>query len=97
MPRAISRSVRQKLRKPIIKPVGWFGQPDLVNDIISILLTANGDKRNRCWKWLESEKPDVDGLPAIKGLPINMLDAIEEAEIVLAHAKAYAEYLKREK
>ncbi len=95
MPRAITQSVRQKLRKPILKPVSWFGQADVVKEIISILLPTMSGKRNRCWQWLESEKPDIDGLPILKDLPINLLDKKEDAKKVLEHAKSYAEYFDR--
>lgn len=57
-------------------------------------MSTTDGKRNRCWQWLESEKPITDSLPMLKGLPISMLDTREDAEIVLAHAKAYAEYYK---
>ena len=93
MPRVIGRSVRQKLRKPILKPVSWFGAADTLNQILDTLLPVMGNKRNKCWQWLESNKPNIDGLPDLTDIPINLMDNEEDAQKVLLHAIAYADYL----
>lgn len=92
MPRAINESVRQKLRKPILKPMDWYGQPTLLKSIFDVLLPTMNGKRNNCWQWLETQKPEISNLPTLDKLPINMLNNEEDAKKVLAHAKAYAAY-----
>jgi len=96
LPRSISESVRQNLRKPIIKPDSWFGQPDIIKQIFAILLPVLNGKRNKCWRWLETEKPEIAGLPTLHSFPIEMLDEEHDARKVLQHAVAYAKF-KQEK
>lgn len=94
MPRVVHRSVRtgKDLRKPVTKPEGWYGAARLVNEIVETLLPACKSKRANCWKWLNDTKPVIEGLPELHDLPINMLDNEEDANKVLAHAKAYADF-----
>jgi uncharacterized LabA/DUF88 family protein len=94
LPRSISVSTRQKLRKPIAKPISWYGQSQLVHEIISTLLPVMRNKRNKCWQWLETEKPDVDGIPKLEDLPVNLLNDTKTAADVLAHAQAYVKYIE---
>jgi len=93
MPRAISKSVRQPLRKPILKPLDWYGQSIMLKSIFEILLPVMNGKRNRCWQWLESQKPVVANLPDLHMRPIDMLNNEEDAKKVLLHAEAYAAYI----
>lgn len=93
MPRAISASVRQKLRKPIVKPISWFGQAAILNEIIDTLLPVMNSKRNLCWQWLESAKPISEKLPTLDKLPIQMMDDEDGAKKVLTHAQAYVQYM----
>lgn len=94
LPRVIHQSLGKKLRKPIVKPNGWFGQPELVEQIMTTLLPVCSYKRANCWKWLNEPKPVPEGLPELDGIPVNLLDAKEDAEAVLLHAQAYAKYKK---
>lgn len=94
MPRAINKSVRKKIRKPIVKPIKWFGQSIILQSIFDTLLPIFHGKRNKCWQWLESPKPDVAHLPRLDDLPINLLDDEADANNVLQHAIAYANHTK---
>jgi len=92
LPRVISQSVRQKkLRKAIIKPIGWYGQGEVVKQILAELERVFSRPSDR-WKWLESEKPEVKGLPIISSTPIDLLDNEQGAKDVLAHAQAYVRH-----
>lgn len=84
--------VIEGLRKPAIKPASWFGQPGIVDEIMAVLLPVYGGKRNKCWHWLESDKPKLEDLPLLADLPINLLDDEKTAMDVLQHAKAFACY-----
>lgn len=96
LPRVVVESKRQKLRKPIVKPDGWFGASDVLGQIIETLMPVCDNKRANCWKWLNTPKPEVDGLPIIEGLPSEHLDSLESAEIVLAHARAYRDFKSKD-
>lgn len=94
LPRVVSNSVRhQKLRKAIVKPNGWFGQKEIVEQVLNTLgevLKGSGEK----WQWLESPKPAVDDLPLLNALPSKLLDERDTALNVLAHAQCYVSYMK---
>jgi len=92
MSRVIDNSVRGNIRKPIVKPMGWFGSPKVLQQIFDILKPALGS-HSKCWQWLSSEKPDVPGLPKLTALPSEMLHKNDDANKVLAHAKAYAKHI----
>ena len=79
-------------RKVIRKPDSWFGQTDILANIFDVLMPAFGNKRNKCWQWLETTKPECEGLPTLSDLPIRLLDEETDALKVLEHAKAYAHY-----
>ena len=80
-------------RKPVTKPDSWFGQPEDLKEILALLQTVEGS-RSKCWKWLESPKPSVNGLSVLLDLPVNLLDDGTLSKHVLEHAKAYVGYKK---
>lgn len=95
LPRVIYQSVRQsKLRKSIFKPDSWYGEKEIVKEIIDELSTVLKTPSSR-WQWLESVKPIVEGLPILNKLPSEMLDSRQEALDVLLHAKSYVEFVKK--
>jgi uncharacterized LabA/DUF88 family protein len=98
LPRVIVNSVRQnKLRKAIVKPEGWHGQKEIVKQIHNVLSTVF-EKPNSRWQWLESEKPNVPGLPILSAPPSQLLDDRQGALDVLKHAKSYVNhYVKNKK
>lgn len=85
LPRAV-----QGGRKPAIKPIGWFGQPDIIQQIFETLLQVERN-RTKCWRWLEQQPPTFEDLPPITDLPINLLDDEETAQVVLMYAQKYVE------
>lgn len=92
LPRVISKSIRnKKMRKAIIKPNGWFGQAHTVEQILAVLGTVFSSPSD-CWKWLETEKPKVEGLPELPCLPYLLLDERQGALNVLEHAQAYVRF-----
>ena len=85
------RVVKTEGRKDVIKPQTWFGESEILEQIMNELLSVF-NKRNKCWQWLETPKPEQPSLPKLNGLPINLLDSKETALAVLEHAKAYAKF-----
>lgn len=81
-------------RKPIIKPDGWFGEHEILKEILAILQTVES-KRSKCWNWLETEKPAVNGLPMLNDIPVNLLDDEVTVRYVLEHVQAYVNYKKQ--
>lgn len=88
LPRAVEGG-----RKPIIKPIGWYGQPEIIEGIFEILLTVEKN-RTKCWRWLEKQPPKFEDLPDLFDMPINMLDDAASARIVLLYAQRYVEISK---
>jgi uncharacterized LabA/DUF88 family protein len=82
-------------RKPAIKPIGWFGQPTIVEQIIETLLQVERN-RSKCWRWLETAPPAFEDLPKLVELPIALLNDEETANIVLQYAKKYVDFRKNE-
>lgn len=78
----------------IRKPIEWFGESELASTILDLLIKTLG-KRNAAYKWLE-QQPINTNIPNLPNLPkpaIQMLDNQSNANLVLAHASAYAKYL----
>lgn len=95
LPRVITNSVRhQRLRKAIVKPNGWFGEKEIVEQILQTLDEVFKHSAEK-WQWLESSKPIVDGLPILNCPPSELLDDENTAMAVLAHAQSYVSYIKK--
>ncbi|MFT6901445.1 MAG: 6-hydroxy-3-succinoylpyridine 3-monooxygenase [Colwellia sp.] len=77
-------------RKPAIKPIGWFGQPTIIEQIIQTLLLVEKN-RTKCWRWLELEPPIFPDLPQLTEKPIDLLNDLETANIVLQYALKYVQ------
>lgn len=86
LPRVVSGG-----RKPAIKPESWYGQSDILNEILNTLALVEKN-RTKCWQWLESKKPQVTNLPVLFETPIKLLDDEKTANAVLAHVKAYVKF-----
>ena len=71
-------------RKDAIKPMSWYGQPQIVEEIINTLLPAFKSKRNQCWRWLEQNREQTSNKPFIA-----LLDDEQSALYVLAQVKAF--------
>lgn len=85
----------QGQKKPIRKPIEWFGASTIATEVFAVLFNQMR-KRNAVYQWLEQE-PYPANLPNVSNLhkpAIEMLDYDTEARLVLTHAKAYADYLK---
>lgn len=82
------------LKKSVNRPISWFGQPAIVNDILHVLEEVIPSPAKR-WKWLDEVKPSPEGLPVLSDIPSNLLDFEETALDVLIHARAYVEYRKK--
>ena len=65
-----------------------------VEEIIQLLLPVCENKQSKCWRWLEDNVPESEGLPTLPSAPINHLATKEEAELVLAYAHKFAELTK---
>lgn len=82
-------------KKNLRKPIEWFGESALASEILDHLIEGLG-KRNAAYKWLEQQPfdTDIDGLENLDRPAIEMLDSKSDAKLVLAHAKAYVDYIK---
>lgn len=90
LPRTIlSSHTGNPLKRPRVKPEAWFGQPEIVTEVIETLLPHCKGKRGRCWKLLETPVPTRDGEEGFDKLPIEMLDTEEEARNVLSFVKRF--------
>lgn len=90
LPRIISKTYAgNPLKKPRVKPEAWFGQANIVSEIIEILLPYCNGKRGRCWKMLETPVPSRYEEESFEKLPIDMLDTEEEARKVLSFVKQF--------
>ena len=78
-------------RKAAIKPIGWFGQPAIIENIFETLLQVEKN-RTKCWRWLEQQPPAFEDLPPISTQPINLLDDEDSAKTVLLYAQKYVEF-----
>tara|TARA_R110002124_G_scaffold257447_1_gene423176 strand:- start:8512 stop:8793 length:282 start_codon:yes stop_codon:yes gene_type:complete len=78
-------------RKQAVKPIGWFGQPAIVEQIIETLLQVERN-RSKCWRWLETAPPTFEDLPVLTAPPIALLNDVETANIVLQYAKKYVDF-----
>jgi 6-hydroxy-3-succinoylpyridine 3-monooxygenase len=84
------------LKKSVNRPISWFGQPAIVQDILNVLEEVIPSLAKR-WKWLDEIKPSPEGLPVLNDIPSNLLDFEATALDVLQHARAYVEYRKNRK
>jgi len=83
-------------RKPAIKPIGWFGQPTIIEQIIETLLQVERN-RSKCWRWLETAPPAFEDLPQLAELPVALLNDEKTANIVLQYAKKYVAFRQDQK
>lgn len=81
-------------RTPAVKPVSWFAQPDILKQIIQVLLPVCENKPSKCWRWLEHELPLLTDLPHLPSAPIHHITTEEEALLVLAYANKFVEFMK---
>ena len=76
-----------------IRPILWHPQAEILTIIIKVLREV--DKLGECWRWLERWQqaftfPDYPSLN--DQAPLTLIDTIEGAQDVLAHAIAYRDY-----
>ncbi|RVU31978.1 NYN domain-containing protein [Rheinheimera riviphila] len=81
-------------RTPAVKPVSWFGQPQILEQIIQLLLPVCEYKPSKCWRWLEHDLPQRADLPPLPSAPIHHLASKEDAMLVLAYAKRFVEFME---
>ncbi len=80
-------------RKPAVKPISWYGQPEILEQITQTLMPVCEQKLTKCWRWLEHPVPIIEGLSPLVGLPINHLNTEQEALLVLKYAEKFAEMM----
>lgn len=92
----IDSSVRAELKTSIRKPLEWFGAKELSGQIFEILFAAV-KKRNKVYQWLEQQpvKNAIKDVPDLPSPAIYLLDDADTAQLVLIHAKAYADYISK--
>ncbi len=83
-------------RKAVIKPISWFGQPEIIEQIIQTLLQVENN-RTKCWRWLDKKPPKFADLPELFSLPSTLLDDEASAKVVLQYAHRYIEMMQKQK
>lgn len=68
-------------RKPAIKPESWYGQPELLREIVDLATPVRGNKA-AAFKWMEQPNPHLGGKR-----PIELADTAEGAEQVLSYIR----------
>lgn len=66
-------------RKPTIKPVSWYAQPDLLQQVLELAIPVRGSS-GAVFKWLEQPNAHLQGRT-----PLDMLETREGGEQVLAY------------
>jgi hypothetical protein len=80
-------------RKVATKPTGWFGQPEIIEQIIQTLLQVESN-RTKCWRWLDKQPPKFADLPELPALPSALLNDEAAARVVLQYAHKYIEIMQ---
>lgn len=68
-------------RKPTIKPESWYGQPELLRDILDLAIPVRGSKA-AVFKWMEQPNPYLD-----HKRPIELAESVEGANRVLDYIR----------
>ncbi|WP_161796335.1 NYN domain-containing protein [Arsukibacterium ikkense] len=93
LPLSIASSVRSGMNGRIRKPLDWYGQPELANEIFSILYNSLRT-RNKTFRWLEQApfEANIPGLPNLPRPAIEMFDTVEDAALVKQHVIEYIKH-----
>lgn len=70
-------------RKPTIKPESWYGQPELLQEILALAIPVRGS-RAAAFKWMEQPNPYLDG-----ERPIELVETVEGATRVLEYIRSW--------
>jgi 6-hydroxy-3-succinoylpyridine 3-monooxygenase len=70
-------------RKPTTKPESWYGQPELLQEILDLAIPVRGSKA-AAFKWMEQPNPYLDGKR-----PIELAESVEGANCVLEYIRNY--------
>jgi len=68
-------------RKPTTKPESWYGQPELLQDILELAIPVRGSKA-AVFKWMEQSNPHLGG-----ERPIELAETVEGASRVLEYIR----------
>lgn len=68
-------------RKPTTKPESWYGQPELLQEILSLAIPVRRSKA-AAFKWMEQPNPYLDG-----ARPIELIETVEGANRVLEYMR----------
>ncbi|WP_223460376.1 6-hydroxy-3-succinoylpyridine 3-monooxygenase [Pseudomonas sp. A-R-26] len=70
-------------RKPTIKPESWYGQPELLQEILDLAVPVRGS-RAAAFKWMEQPNQHLGG-----ERPIELAETVEGANRVLEYIRNY--------
>jgi 6-hydroxy-3-succinoylpyridine 3-monooxygenase len=68
-------------RKPTTKPESWYGQPELLQEILELAIPVTG-KKSSAFKWMEKPNPHLGG-----ERPIELAETVEGASRVLEYMR----------
>lgn len=70
-------------RKPTTKPESWYGQPELLREILELAIPVRRSKA-AAYKWLEQPNPHFGG-----ARPIELTETVDGARRVLAYIRSW--------
>lgn len=70
-------------KRPTIKPDSWYGQPELLKEIMELAIPVRGSRAS-AYKWMEQPNPYLDG-----EIPIELAETVEGAARVLEYIRSW--------
>ena len=70
-------------KRPTIKPDSWYGQPEMLKEIMELALPVRGSRAS-AYKWMEQPNPYLDG-----EIPIELAETVEGAARVLEYIRSW--------
>ena len=70
-------------KRPTIKPDSWYGQPEMLKEIMELALPVRGSRAS-AYKWMEQPNPYLDG-----EIPIELAETVEGAARVQEYIRSW--------
>lgn len=70
-------------KRPTIKPDSWYGQPELLKEIMELAIPVRGSRAS-AYKWMEQPNPYLDN-----EIPIELAETVEGAARVLEYIRSW--------
>ena len=70
-------------KRPTIKPDSWYGQPELLKEIMELAIPVRGSRAS-AYKWMEQPNPYLDN-----EIPIELAETVDGAARVLEYIRSW--------